>query len=180
MVKSRLVKRSSSTLAGIALAAAMIVFAAPQAHADPVDLACVGTRTVTWSPGLTLVERDVTTNISTIYGSCTSPVAPEITSGTSFGSFQETSSCLTGLQPAAGQTTIHWNTGETSTFSFNVTITRVGGNAVITSTGAITAGKFTGSTAEQVVTNATLDTLDCLQPGGVTSATGALTFTVRS
>jgi hypothetical protein len=86
--------------------------------------------------------------------------------------------CLDLAQPGSATKTFTWNTGQTSVFSYNRTITRVGGNTVITLIGAITQGLFAGDTAVEVIVGPTPDTLKCLTPPGITSVFGAVTLTI--
>jgi hypothetical protein len=92
---------------------------------------------------------------------------PAVISGTSNSSFPAApTSCLRVLNPGSGSKTVTWNTGQTSTFSYNKVSSNVGSN-VVTETGIITSGLFAGSTAVETVTGAA-DTLQCLSPPGLT------------
>ncbi|QFZ20889.1 hypothetical protein [Saccharothrix syringae] len=150
---------------------------APAATADPLDLTCAGTETVTYSPGLLLTPTPQTIGVNHVLAPCIPATVPGPTSGTTSASVQRTASCLDLAEPGTGQTTITWNTGQSSTFTYNRTVTNIGGNAVTTLTGAITSGLFTGDAAVSVITGPTINPLDCLHPG-LTRRTGVVTLTI--
>ncbi|HEU5473806.1 MAG TPA: hypothetical protein VFV67_24440 [Actinophytocola sp.] len=79
----------------------------------------------------------------------------------------------------SGTSVISWNNGNTSTFSFNDTVTNIGGNIVATRTGTITAGQFQGDTAVRVMTFPAINPLDCLTTG-LTSQFGVVVLTLTS
>jgi len=148
------------------------------AQADPLDMQCGGTLTVTWSPGLTLTPADQTVTTNEIDAPCVSASVPEITAGFTGVTIHATQSCLTTLEPGSGAKTFTWNTGQTSVFSFNRTVTIVGGNTVVTLTGAISQGLFAGDSAVEVLTGPALNTLQCLTPPGITSHTDVVALTI--
>ncbi len=139
------------------------------ARAAEVDATCTGTQHVKISPGLRLKPRDVTVTVKTIYSPCKSLSVPALTSATQNSSFVVTdASCLNPFDPGSGTKIIKWNTGETSTFSFNRIGTNVGGSTIVTETGVITAGLFAGDNAVEVITGPTVESLECLSEPGIT------------
>jgi hypothetical protein len=83
-------------------------------------------------------------------------------------------SCLNIFDPGSGTKIIKWNTGQTSTFSFNRVGSNVGGATVVTETGTITAGLFVGDTAVEEIIGPTLDSPECLTKKGVTDRVNTL------
>jgi hypothetical protein len=150
------------------------------AAADPLDVECTGTQTTTYSPGLTLVPTDQTVNTHTIYGPCVSASTPDLSAGDRSITNHQMASCLDLPGSRSAVTTITWNTGQQSAFSFNRTVTHAGGNTIVIFTGTIVAGLFAGDSALEVVVGPTLSTLDCLTPPGITSRTGVVTLTITS
>ncbi|GGV58846.1 hypothetical protein GCM10010245_91990 [Streptomyces spectabilis] len=130
----------------------------------------MGNSTTTYSPGLTFTPTYQSYTNNTAYTSCTSS-GNTVVSGTSSKSYQGTSasSCLSPLLVSPGSEVIHWNTGDTSTFTFDATVTQIGALTVITRTGTITSGMFAGATATHVTTAEPLNTPQCLTPPGITS-----------
>ncbi len=148
------------------------------AAADPLDLVCAGTQTVTYSPGLTLVPTSQTITVQAIYSPCVSASQPAVTAGQAGVTTHEVRSCLDVAEPGGATRFITWNTGQTSTFLYNAIVNTVGGNTVVTLTGTITAGLFAGDSAVQVIVGPTLDTLSCLIPPGITSRFSVTTLTI--
>ncbi|MEU4577864.1 hypothetical protein ACBI99_06275 [Nonomuraea sp. ATR24] len=151
-----------------------MAYAAP-AHAIGQDVLCSidGTNTLTFSPKLRLTEQNVTMTGTGTYPTCVSS-DPDITSGTSTISGQGSLGCLSGAMPATEVVT--WNTGETSTISYTVTLNVVAGQSVFAVVGAVTAGKFAGDTVTSegvTLEDPITPLLDCLAPGygGSTGAT---------
>jgi hypothetical protein len=89
-------------------------------------------------------------------------------------------SCLSIGQTGSSIRVITWNTGQTSSFSYNAMSSIVNGNTVVTLTGAITAGLFAGDAAEEVIVSPALNLLGCLTPPGITSLFSATTLTITS
>lgn len=150
------------------------------AQADPLDVECTGTQTTTYSPGLTLIPTSQNVNTHTIYGPCVSASTPGLSAGDRSITNNQVASCLDLPGARSAVATITWNTGQQSAFSFNRTVTHVGGNTIVVFTGTIVAGLFAGDSAVEVVVGPTLSTLDCLTPPGITSRIGVVTLTITS
>lgn len=165
-----------AVLGAAATAASALALAAP-ASADPVDVTCVTSADLTFSPGLTLTTTPTSITTAGQLGPCVSVSDPTVTSGSHGSTFSRTTSCVGLLNTGAGTRVFHWSNGQTSTFSFSSTSTYVLGQLVTTLRGTITAGEFAGSSAVQVATFAA-DLTKCLQPGGLTGATGVGNLTI--
>jgi len=167
-----------TTAAGIAFAA--LVALPPAAHAGIADITCAGTETQMFAPGLLLTPQTVALTVHSIYSPCVSTVDPSITFGTTDFGFASTLSCLDLLKSSAGTMAFNWSNGAQSTFSFNRSATTVGGELVVSETGVITAGEFSGDTVERIVTGPTLNTLQCLSPPGITGRTGVVSIVITT
>jgi hypothetical protein len=151
------------------------------AHATQLEVTCIGTQHVKISPGLSFVPKDVTLTVNTIYAPCKSPSVPGVTSATNKASFPiPGASCLNPFDPGSGTKNLNWNTGQTSTFSFNRIGSNVGGTNVIISTGTITNGLFAGATALETVVGPSLDILKCLMEPGITDRYTTVTLQISS
>jgi hypothetical protein len=103
-----------------------------------------------------------TVHVEFHYASCTTTTGAGVTSGERSGSAQLPLSCLTAFSPTNGSvSTVHWNTGQSSVFSYNSTAHVVAGNTVTTITGTVTSGLFAGATMTEIITGPTLNALDC-------------------
>jgi hypothetical protein len=161
------------------LATALTVLTAPTpAHAVTVDLGCVGVEEATFDPGLRLFNQLIHFTDHIDYTACTSSSAPTIASGTHDVEADFEDSCLTVFGSGSGEREIVWNTNETSTFTFDYVFSQSGGQAVVTETGVITAGRFAGSDAVETLTGGTINLLHCLFAPGVTDNTTVVSLTV--
>ena len=165
--------------AAVTIAVAVgIPLGAGTAQADPGDLTCVGTVTANYSPGLTLTSTPQTVTTNEIQAPCTSASNPDVISGHSGVTIDTEAGCLEVLQPGSATKTFTWNTGATSVFSYNRSVSRPGGTSVVTLAGAITQGLFAGRTALEVITFPNPNLLGCLVPPGVTSLFGVATLII--
>lgn len=162
-----------STVAAVALTST-------PASAMVGDVICpAGNQSQTYSPGLTDTPQPVAASYNVSLGICTSLSHLNLTSGTSSDSIHIAQySCLDLLTESAGSQTFTWNTGQTSTFTFNRTVAMVNGNIVLTLTGAISSGLFTGDSALLTIVEPATDLLACETSAGLTSAAGLVTFVV--
>jgi hypothetical protein len=103
-----------------------IPLSAGVAGADPSEVVCAGTDTVTYSPGLTLVPTSQAVHAETSYAPCVVPGNPAVTPGQVTVNFPQVRSCLGLLDASSGAVTITWNTGQTSLFTFDRTVIHVG------------------------------------------------------
>jgi hypothetical protein len=163
-------------LAALLVAVGTLMVGSSTAHALTADQSCVGTEVTSYNPPLTFATRLVTITVNGIFTSCTNP---EASTGFYSETFTVSASCLVPLEAASPTRTIVWGNpeAEPSTFRYNVTETEAGGQLIVTSTGAITHGKFAPASAEQVVALVTPNTLQCLSTG-ISNVTGPTSLTI--
>jgi hypothetical protein len=158
-------------LTGAALTTAITSGAVP-AHAQPALAACTGQTNDSFSPGVTNAPQTITVSEQAQYG-CTVPLLGTVSYNAN-GTLTNFT-CSEILTPEPGIVTLRWGNGQTSTFQFTVEDNDVNGVTVLTKTGSITAGLYSGSTATEVLTGATLDLTACETSGITTfSLEGAL------
>lgn len=169
------------TALGLVVASLLLSAAglAPAAHAA-TSVTCLGSSTITFNPGLTLITKAVAYNVSDAYN-CTS-TDPAITSGGSARGTVLPLSCLTlaNLFSSANIYSITWNNGQTSTANGTFTVNSVGGTIIVAAQGTITSGLFTGATAVLTYTWPAPNPLACLSTQGVTQLTGVTTLQITS
>lgn len=171
-------RRTLTALAGAAAlgVSALVGAAAPASAVGPT---CTASSQSTFSPGLLLTPSTQDIAFTAGFSNCLTPGRPDVTSGTRSGTFTGSRGCLSILPPSANLTfVVEWNTGETSTVQGTATGQDVAGQTVHTITGTVTGGLFTGSSYTEVMTQASLNLLQCLAPPGVQSQTGLGTLTV--
>jgi hypothetical protein len=163
-------------LAALLVVVGTLIVGSGTAQALTVGQTCVGTEVTSYNPPLTFTTRPVTVTVNGIFTSCTNPDAP---TGFYSETFTISASCLVPLEVASPTRTIVWGNAEAepSAFRYNVTETEVGGQLIVTSTGAITHGMFAPASAEQVVTLVTPNTLQCLSTG-ISNVTGPTSLTI--
>ncbi|SFR92855.1 hypothetical protein SAMN05216570_0744 [Dyella sp. OK004] len=159
-------------------------FIPANAHAN-VAVCAIGNHQANWAPGVTntVAMHTVTTDTS---WTCTQLLTPYslIATASSHEQFSAPFSCSNLFSTAPITWTIHWQDGgtpSTSSFTFTATVIPQGGNLVVTAPGSITAGRYSGRTAEAefILLNlgATLNNL-CSSPAGVANASGPATLTI--
>jgi hypothetical protein len=162
----------SLLLVALAVGAAGAVSASPAA----AQLTClIGTHSESYAPGLTNTTRLTVGTVAENVSGCLSLTQPAITSGTSSGSFASPNSCNNLLAGGPSTQTFTWNTGQTSTFSFNTLVNIVAGQIVLVSNGTVTAGAFAGETLAKTAV-LTTNLSDCSTPAGLPGASGPLTI----
>lgn len=156
----------------VVVAAALLAFSSTQASAI-VDASCIGQQTTTFSPGLTNAPQPSTAQVTNALTTCISLTDPLIASGSSGATINYPArSCIDLLDGARGvSTTFRWNTGRTSTFTYDLTVNSVEGPIVAVLSGTITAGQFRGAIGRAVVVLGA-DLTRCLTPAGLSAATG--------
>lgn len=161
----------------VVLGFATLPTAAP-AQAVPVVVTCTGTQTTTFSPGLTNTPQTVVRAGQNIHSPCISTQLPFTMSGLVTFTSTSTLSCTSLTTANTGTDIIAWSTGRTSTFDYNRTVTTAGGQTVVTLTGSITAGDFTGAAAVETIVSPALDLSACATPQGITSTYGVSELTI--
>jgi hypothetical protein len=164
------------SLVALAVASGSVLTAAGPAHALPLDQVCTGTWTVTYNPPITDTLRTVSATLSANFPHCTDPQAP---SASYSQTFTDTVSCLTLLNTGSAAHTFVWSNpaAQPSAFTYDYTVSDLAGQAVITSTGRISSGKYAPDTAEQISVLVTPDPVQCAF-SGVATLTGPTTLTV--
>jgi hypothetical protein len=160
----------------VALIASSLLVSPSSAHAALGDLTCTENESVSYSPGLVNTRRPVDVSVYNVL-SCTSLTDPAVAGGHVQATVRGLNRSCTDLAASgSGSYTITWNTGETSTISYNRSANYVLGTLVIVENGTVTAGKFTGDSATHVVELLTLNLLACLAEPGLTTASGIGTY----
>lgn len=140
---------------------------------------CDGSGQVTFSPALTNTLATRTITQSGTYATCVAPLNPSLHTVT-IAPESETgmASCLVPLGTYSQTSTLRWNTGQTSTFTYNVTASIDDGEFVLLLTGSITAGLLNGATATNELVLES-DPTACAG-SGVTLSSGPAVLTVTS
>jgi hypothetical protein len=163
-------------IAAALVAMSSVVATGEPAHALPIKQICTGTWTVTYNPSITIIPRQVSATLSADFPSCTDPEAP---SASYSQTFTDTVSCATLLNTGSASHTFVWGNpaAQPSTFAYAWTVSDIGGQAVITSTGHITSGRYAPDSAEQDSVLVTPDPIQCAL-SGVATLTGPTILTV--
>jgi hypothetical protein len=142
---------------------------------------CLGSSSISYSPGLTFTPRTVQYTETDTFSNCVSS-DPTLTAGGSASviTFPD-ASCLAppGVfeDPAY---TIDWNNGQHSVIDLTFTDVVVGGTEQVTGTGSVISGAFQGGNATIVWLYPVLNPLQCLTSQGVTSQSGPLTAQITA
>lgn len=168
-----------AAVTGILVGSGAIVSPAAAAPVSPavVDVSCpLGTQVGTYSPGMTLLPRQIEFTATGTLGACVSLSHPEITGATFTSLVVGTFSCLSGS--TSNISTYHWNNGQSSVVQggFEVNL-KPGGTTVLVLTGTVTEGLFQGATVVQTKVLPATDLVACLTPEGLTSVSGTASFT---
>ena len=150
------------------------------AVASPVQVACAGTTTVTYSPGLTYETQTVAVSGSDL-ADCVSLTHPALTSLAD--TFESSSSLSCADLAAGGQSgteVLVWNdkSSLTSEWDFTTDVQAIEGNVVTTFTGPIVSGLLKGAMVTLVVTLAESELDACNTDAGLeqTNAHSVWTF----
>jgi hypothetical protein len=171
-----MMRRIRSALVPAVLIMSSLLLPPYSAHAAPGDLICTETQSVSYSPGLLSTRRPVDVSVHNVL-SCTSLTDPAVTGGHVQATIHGLDRSCTDLAASgSGSYTITWNTGDTSTISYDRTANYVLGTLVIVENGTVTAGEFTGDSTTHVVELPNLDLLACLSEPGLTTASGSGTY----
>jgi hypothetical protein len=150
--------------------------AVPAAHAA-IDQICALSEVINYSPPLTNTPQTVTFSVHGQLFNCTS-------SSAATGSYFETgtasnATCTSILSAGSGTRVYRWtNTAiEPSTFSYNRTVSRVGGEIVVVAEGSITSGTFTPDPAKSIGSGLQPNPIACMTTGvAQLTALGTLTI----
>ncbi|MGX7828274.1 hypothetical protein ACTG9Q_24600 [Actinokineospora sp. 24-640] len=164
--------------AAVLVVAGSVLASAGSAHAETPVQTCVGTWAITYDPPITNTPTFLTGVLTGFFPACTDLQAP---AASYTQVFTDTVSCTTLLNAGSTSRTYNWGNplATPTTFTYNFTTTVVGGQAVITNTGLITAGRYAPGSAVQVATLVTPDAAACAG-SGISSLTGPTTLTIYS
>jgi hypothetical protein len=171
-----------AALSAAALVGGGVVAAAPSAWAVPAalgDLVCTGSQSAHFSPPLTNTPATVTATVQENYN-CFSVLSPISSGNGGYTAVRPGNSCLLSLSPlGTSQVTYRWNTGQTSTVTYNNTnvVRAANGTTTTISTGAVTSGYSTGSLVTRELVAPALSLSACATTG-VSDETGIATLTV--
>lgn len=175
--------RAMSPIAVLARAAATALGpAGSAAQAAAATLTCTGTSPIAYNPGLRFTPRTITYIETDTFTACLDSADPTLTAGSSINSDTGPYSCLSTLTIDAGDYTVTWNNGQSTTFYLTFTDTIAAGieTGTGTGTGTATAGELTGAIAEFVWAYTLPSPLACLSPEGATSQNGTILATALS
>lgn len=171
------IARPGTVFAALALITVGGQLVAAPAHATTALLTCSGSYQTKYEPGLTYTAQPVRFRTSSTY-SCMFGGA--VTSGSaSVKAHLPSASCADLLSSVnTGTTTVKWNTGETTTYSWSSTAVNVTGTIVTTTVGTVTAGKYLGAQVQRVTSSPSLDVLDdaCASDYGLRDESGSATL----
>jgi hypothetical protein len=139
---------------------------------------CVGTESLAYSPGITDTPAPTTVTITDVLSPCVSVLPLWTGSATVSRTIPSPShSCTSLLRSVSTSKTYSWSDATTSTFTFNTIVDRVRGQLVISEIGAITAGRYRGSTGLGTIV-APGDLTACSTSTGLTRVTGVYTLDI--
>ncbi|RLU83599.1 hypothetical protein CTZ27_28305 [Streptomyces griseocarneus] len=175
MVRQRIL----AMLAVFAAMASIVVGVAPVAQAAAVDVSCVGTTQVTWSPGLRLQPQEVHFTETDLYTNCTSSDPTLQTGSALLSGDTDQVTCLKPLHAGTFHNVITWSNGQTSDILTTFAANSSGGVITLVGNGVVVNGEFKGDSAKMVYTYAQPSVTDCLSPGGLTRQFGTATVTIN-
>lgn len=169
-------------VAAVVCLAALLLTATP-ASAGVLDVSCTppSDQVNTYTPPLTATPQTVVVNSAARY-TCVSASVPGLISGTRTVEVSSPGrSCVDLLTGFPITLTITWNTGQTSTLSGTSTVATLGATHIVTMTGTVTAGLFTGDTVVSTAISPSAPILLCtLGLGTVASTTSSLLLEITS
>jgi hypothetical protein len=141
-------------------------------------VACSGSQTVAYSPGLTARPQDITIHGTSTLTRCASSTGQHITAA--WSTFRATGrlSCVSGEY--SGIRKVIWNNGRASTMSFSSVVSVKAGRRVATIKGAVTDGEFSGRKWSAAFTMSTSRPEACATREGMPTIAGPLLLTVGS
>lgn len=173
--------RKAFTALATSVLALLAVLAVPTpASASVTLLTCTGTYQTSYSPGLTYTPQAVHYQTATTYACL---LGGTVTSGNAaLVADLPAASCVDLLgSVVTGSTTVTWNTGETTTYSWSSTAVNVLGTLVTTTVGQVTAGKYLGAHVQRVTISPNLQALinACNSGTGLTQEAGTAVLTLQ-
>jgi hypothetical protein len=172
-------------LAALAVTATALALTAPSAAALVV---CRGSGQQTYTPGITNSVGNVNVTDRLRIGTFDNPLLPctglgvRASGGRVDLAYPKEVSCTDPFSPASTTSlVITWDTGATSTYTNSSTITQANGQAIVTSTGRMTAGLYSGHAVIGVITYLELsagELLACATPEGLTNSNSLIELTI--
>ncbi|MFI9561033.1 hypothetical protein [Nonomuraea endophytica] len=161
--------------AAIPTAPAMASAAGSVVSASALEVTCTppSSNIVTYNPPLTASPQLVTVTTTYQYNPCVSTTQPGLTSGTRTTVSTQMRSCPDLLANGVFTLTINWNTGQSSTASGSYSAVNAGAAIVLTLTGTVTSGLFTGSNFLQINAAPSAEVLLCIAGLGTVSSLGS-------
>lgn len=141
---------------------------------------CSGTYLETYEPGITNTPQDVQATTSSNYTSCTSTDHSITSASSATGGTIPDAACVDLFQPpSSGQTTLTWNTGETTVYNWTATAVQLGDTTLVIVTGTVIAGKFLGAKIlrKNTFIQQTLES-QCATSQGLQQTSGPATLTI--
>ena len=165
---------------GVAVAATNVVVLAGVAQAVS-STTCVGSSSITYSPGLTLTPRTVQYTESDAFSNCVS-TDPALGSGTSTSSTVFAGATCLAPPGVFGDSayTISWNNGQHSVVDLTFTDVIAGGTEQVTGIGTVISGEVQGSNATIVWLYPVLNPLQCATSQGLTNQSGPFTAQITA
>ncbi|MGW2597963.1 hypothetical protein [Streptomyces klenkii] len=180
------VKRAGVTVGGRRLRAAALVAAMLFGAVAPVpasasprqsgQLQCLGSESVSYQPGITLLPRLIHVTVDGHLASCVGGDGA-VKSGKYHEEFTLNTGCNNLLEGFRARRAYAWNTGDSSTADITGSSTAVAGQVITPVTGTITHGPFQGRKLLQLIPVPQPSVLQCLG-SGLTGATGPTTLTI--
>lgn len=172
-------RRIAARAATLLTALSLTVAGVGVAHAaDAEHIACVGSTSVDYTPGLTTVDQDVAVDaITTLFPCLFGPAG--VYAGSEHFAGRAEMSCATLTESRPGSKTITWSDGSTSTYEWAASrADKVGEHTIITRTGLVTAGRFLGRSATDASAFVTDSLLDCTTSTGLVHLQGPATLLI--
>jgi hypothetical protein len=166
----------------IVVVGAMLSMGTTAVHAQGLGLACNGHSSTTFSPGITNEIQDVNYVGNNTFA-CTPPLGnTELTGGISQVSVSNAPLSCLSLYPPNGEDRVvpyNWNDGEQSVVTYtDATVVTADGNIVITETGSVTSGLYSGYQSTLITTLFDSILSNCGTSRGQVSVAGQETLTI--
>jgi hypothetical protein len=187
--RKRFMHASIRAIACAAVAVPLLATAAP-ALAQPAGagngaalgaLTCLGTESVSYSPGITNTPQPVTFTTNDTFGPCLVPGQPTLTGGSATSTGQAVKSCLElkpGASPENLTETYHWNDQTQSQVQYStlIILQLPTGQIQIVQEGTVQSGPGAGDIATETITLVSLDLTACETPQGLQTVAGPVTL----
>jgi hypothetical protein len=144
-------------------------------------LTCTGSYEATYDPGLTNTPQAVHLETHSTYSTCL--LGGTVTSGSSGISINLPSASCADLLSSTdtGNTTVTWNTAETTTYHWSSTAVDLFGTLISTTTGQVTSGKYLNGQVQRISISPNLQLSNaCNSASGLTEESGTVTLTIQS